>query len=449
MKLKFLVTILLCIVTILSASSSHSQTEELSQQQLYNLCSKFPFNSRCRGQNIPIPLKERSGSLIHCSLKLNNPAKTNECKAKISDTGLTIYYEVGDPIELLDNQRASQEFTIPSDKIFAFNLRVWQREGDTTSFFLGGSLYVLKDENYRGFEGDFNPATNSDERGGFGDKDFAETEISFVTENSETESHSNILRITSSEDFGAYLRDQLDQKTTNASRSSLIEELKPSLTAISSSDQASQIQQLLKNKVCIRCNLRGADLSKADLEDANLEGANLQDAKLSEANLKNSYLIGANLSGAVLTSADLSNARADLASFSGANLEKAKINTASLQFVDLTGANLSGTRIGGTNLEGVNLENATLTNANLSRLTSTDFMVFLGLSRFKIYTNLGHANLSGANLSNANLEHTQFDDANLKGANLTGAKLNDADLNGANLCGATMADGAVSNQGCQ
>ncbi len=83
------------------------------------------------------------------------------------------------------------------------------------------------------------------------------------------------------------------------------------------------MEQLLDNNHCYRCNLAGVDLSGKDLEDVDLEGADL-----SHANLRGADLEGANLKGAILIGADLQNAE----------LAKADFYKADLTGADLTGA---------------------------------------------------------------------------------------------------------------
>jgi len=148
-----------------------------------------------------------------------------------------------------------------------------------------------------------------------------------------------------------------------------------------------QLQQLLKTKICVGCNLGDANLSKANLWNANLSKANLVNADLSNADLK--Y----------------------------ANLRGTKLNNANLHGADLYSANLAG----GTDLSGANLEYANLQGTKLS-----------------------NANLHGANLHGANLNIADLWAADLRGADLSGANFSRADLSRVIWTdGRTCADGSI------
>jgi len=68
------------------------------------------------------------------------------------------------------------------------------------------------------------------------------------------------------------------------------------------------VNKLLKTKICLKgdltyANLKGASLKGANLQGSNLKGANLQNANLQGANLKGANLSGANFKGAILKNA--------------------------------------------------------------------------------------------------------------------------------------------------
>ncbi|NEQ98857.1 MAG: pentapeptide repeat-containing protein, partial [Cyanothece sp. SIO2G6] len=369
-------------------------------------------------------------------------------------------------LELLDDERASAAIAIPFSHIFTSDLRIWARRTDAASFFVRGNLYVLKDEDYEGFEREFDPEFDDDERSGFGDRDFAEIEIGFVMdEPTEIGNRSNILRITASEEFGAYLLDRLVPLLPNVANNSLLADL----TLISEGEvdltlQTEQIAQLDDTEVCIRCDLRGADLSGLDLDDANLEGSNLAGANLQETELEDVYLVGANLDGANLTDADLSGGRLTYASLENSDLTRADLNVVNFQQANLTGATLTEATLGGGNLDYSNLTNADFTDADLTRFTAVGFIPFLGLDRFRLYTTLRNVQASGAIFQNADLTRTRLDGADLTEANfaeanvdttdftgavLTGAIANGVDFTDAKLCNTTLPDGRVNTQDCE
>ncbi|MBE9069978.1 pentapeptide repeat-containing protein [Leptolyngbya cf. ectocarpi LEGE 11479] len=443
------------IALVLSLMPASVRAEELSLDELYKLCSSFPFNSRCEGFEAPIPLDDREGTQVNCGLDLSQVDASGDCRLLIEGNTLVVYAEEGDPIEPLDNQKGSREIRLPFDQIYSTALRIWEREVDATAFLIGGQLYIQRNEaEYDGFERDYVPG-DGDEREGRGKEDFSEVAISFI-ESPEAEGHrSNILRITATEEFGAYLLDQLTVGDISA--------IKTTLTTPQRTVDDPR-QQLLDNNACIRCNLSGVDLSGLDLDDANLEGAVLSGANLSGADFSGAYLVGADLSDANLTETDLSRAKLGLANLSGAIMEAVDLHAASLPLANLENATMPNAELGGTHLAGANLTNVDLSEADLTEFTSTGFIPFLGLQRFRLYANLRGADLSGSVLTMADFDDAVLSDANLVGANLTGANLDDVALRGADLtgaivaeedlaearlCGATMPDGEVFSEGCE
>ncbi len=414
----------------LSAAVS-GQAEELSLDELYRLCSRFPFNSRCEGFELPVPLSERDGTQVNCGLDLSQVDASGNCRILIEDNTLVVYAEEGDPIEPLDNRKGSRAIRLPFEQIFATALRIWDREFDAAAFLFGGNLYIQRNEaDYGGFERDYVPG-DDDEREGQGKEDFAEVAIQFI-ENPDTDRHrSNILRITSTEEFGAYLLEQLETGDIDGIVATLTT---PNFEA----DDPKQ--QLLDTNICSRCDLSGVDLSGLDLDKANLEGAILTDANLSGADLSGAYLVGADLSGANLTETDLSRAKLGLANLTGAIMDAVDLHAASLPLANLQDATMPKARLGGAHLAGANLTNANLSEADLTEFTSTGFIPFLGLQRFRLYANLRGADLSDSVLTMADFDDAVLADANLVGANLTGANLNDVALRGADLTGATVTD---------
>ncbi len=155
------------------------------------------------------------------------------------------------------------------------------------------------------------------------------------------------------------------------------------------------LTQLLTIKVCLECDLSGA----------NLEGAKLFKVGLSRSNLSGANLSGANLNQANLTGANLT----------GANLARAELYMSYMNNANLTGATLDRASLQSSYVAGANLSSASLVQAGLN-----------------------YAILKGAILKSANLTN-----AWLIGADLSGADLSGANLTGAWLIGATWTDGRV------
>ncbi|AFY69847.1 pentapeptide repeat protein [Thalassoporum mexicanum PCC 7367] len=87
-------------------------------------------------------------------------------------------------------------------------------------------------------------------------------------------------------------------------------------------ENPAHFKKLVRDKVCVGCDLYQADLQDADLSGANLVGANLTGANLIGADLRGAYLRGADLRGAFLQGAYLYNA--DLYDVKGTNPQQLK-----------------------------------------------------------------------------------------------------------------------------
>jgi uncharacterized protein YjbI with pentapeptide repeats len=443
LKIKSLITALIVPSLVVSPMAVHSQ--ELDQRQLYQLCSRSPFNSRCAGQNIPIPLSARLGESAGCIFMTGNVREASFCKIAQTETGLKLYIETGKPVELLDDQKGTNEVTIESDRIFATNYQIWGKTHRVELGFL----------------------TNSD---------------------TPTANRTTFLEVLGNEGITTLLKQQLATVPALSP-----ERLSGTLSNSASGNLEILVKQLLETKECVRCNLTSANLSGAKLAEANLEGANLQGANLEGANLEGAYLVGANLDqanlseinlnhanltlsslqGTVLENADMAAVNLQGANAQGADLQGAKLTApAMLQQINLANANLQNAKLSGAMLANANLESANLQGADLSDTSirssglrgGTSFgqalgdwavggllgvgIGALGRDGVQLVTNLQGANLSRANLTEANLEDALLVDTNFSEANFTNAKLEDTDLTQANLCGATMPDGKRNEQGC-
>ncbi len=433
------------------------------------LCSKFPYNSRCKGIKISPPLSQVAGGDDVESCRLLLPVNLEDkCKIVMGDRDLTLYIEQGSPLPEFNNQRLTTEIKIPADRLFAAADYLHQRPG-----FAGTDIYYI-------------------------------TAIGFQPSSPlASGNRSNFVEITGGRGFSLKLRDWLTTR------------LKPIDSATLQGPAAvagEPIAQLKATKSCVRCNLQGADLAGLDLKGVNLEGANLQGAKLSGTNLKDAYLVGAtlteatmpkanligvrmvsaiadriNLEDGTLESANLQDSRFDGAKMKGARLQMISQRRTILSRSSFIGADLRGTTFEGADLRGANLEGANLEGADLSRQpvnVSTGSLLFgssgdsqlfatqltganlkgANLKKaFLRYGMLENADLSGADLTEADLHKSFMVNANLTGANLTGARATDINMKGINLksaivtktnldgsvlCGGVMPDGTAAKQGC-
>lgn len=91
--------------------------EATSEEELYALCSKYPYNSQCEGYSLPIPLSSRSGKEGVCALSTGGMSVSDRCKVSIDGNIVSAYVEQGDEINALGGERRTAEFSIPTTAI--------------------------------------------------------------------------------------------------------------------------------------------------------------------------------------------------------------------------------------------------------------------------------------------------------------------------------------------
>ncbi|MEM8723538.1 MAG: pentapeptide repeat-containing protein [Cyanobacteria bacterium P01_G01_bin.39] len=478
MNYKFFIPLSLTLAAVLTTTASRAQIPETSNE-IYKLCSKFPKNSRCKGIEVPISLKERSGEKVSCNF-IFDPGQFKQvgaCKITVEEQGITIYQEQGDKIELIEDQRATTEIKIPRDRIFITNYQLWNKihrweigwmpeessqKQNKTNFM----VVLLNEDLAESLTPQITSLSTSKP------EMLAEISASVDSPTSTPESGSD----------GRVIRLTTDRSPSSQSPLHRPKKNVPEVTS-------SNMTLLLATKVCQYCDLSNVDLSGVDLKGANLVGANLQGANLKGANLEAAYLLGANLQDADLTNAQFKGVNLTFGTLNRATLINTKLEAANLQQADISqtdltgadlsapcfleGANLEQANLTGANLRGANLEQANLKQANLvgANLSRTDvklknipnnysfgerlgdlligFPIF-GLSSggvdFK--TKLDGANLEGADLRASDLKKVDFGKANLTNVNFTEAKLDEETLESATLCGVTLADGSQSDRDC-
>lgn len=84
-----------CIPLLLVEIVVIPSTYALEEIDLYQLCSSFPLNSKCKGYEAPIPLDKREGKTGDCTLKNNEGESRGICKIAVNEAGITIYQEIG------------------------------------------------------------------------------------------------------------------------------------------------------------------------------------------------------------------------------------------------------------------------------------------------------------------------------------------------------------------
>ncbi len=182
-------TITAVLVTAqISIFSLPVKAQGISEVELYSLCSRFPFNSRCEGYEAPVSLQQRKGSPAACILALEEADYSGDCKVSFTENILNIYLEEGDKLSILDNHRATKkvEFNLSDIEGLIYQdyeqNNVGQLIGTTLLFGVWGLLMHRTDK-------------------------YSRLDISFAHQ------EESILTVVSSRDVGIPLRSRLEQLT--------------------------------------------------------------------------------------------------------------------------------------------------------------------------------------------------------------------------------------------
>lgn len=90
--------------------------QQLSEEDLYKLCTESAQAPQCQGYQVPIVLDDRPGEAGACVMTENTTATKTVCKLVVSEQKITAYYEVGEKLSFLDKRKATREIQIrPSD----------------------------------------------------------------------------------------------------------------------------------------------------------------------------------------------------------------------------------------------------------------------------------------------------------------------------------------------
>ncbi len=79
--------------------------------ELQNLCSKFPLNSRCEGYKAPIPIDTRPGKKAKCLF--SGDEKGRVCKVNLTEEQVKLYVETGKRLDILEGEKDTKEVVIP------------------------------------------------------------------------------------------------------------------------------------------------------------------------------------------------------------------------------------------------------------------------------------------------------------------------------------------------
>lgn len=112
----------LLLFLAIGIEKAHAQTA-LDGEQRYQLCSRFPHNSQCKGYTVPVALKNRSGLESKCDGDSPQGRQEGDCKIVFYQDSLIVYIEQGESLSVLDNHRATSEVKIPYSQMQTLSYR--------------------------------------------------------------------------------------------------------------------------------------------------------------------------------------------------------------------------------------------------------------------------------------------------------------------------------------
>lgn len=117
------------LMVVLAFASVSAQSVE--NRELAELCSSSPLNSRCTGYSAEMALEKRPGEAGGCIVTINGEDTDTVCKLSISGQTIAAYYEFGDKVSLLDNEKATKEIQISPSNIKAIRYRETTKDNST------------------------------------------------------------------------------------------------------------------------------------------------------------------------------------------------------------------------------------------------------------------------------------------------------------------------------
>lgn len=178
------------------------------------LCSKSPLDSRCTGYSREVALEKRPGEAGACVMTINAVNTESVCKLSITGQTITAYYEFGDKISSLDDEKATQEIQILPSNIKAIRYRETKKDNTTArainSFVFGlPGLFATRDKKVSEIEIEYIPNSETVSQP---TPQKAESETS-VTSSESSEGTKNILRIVVKRKTGEKLLTELQELT--------------------------------------------------------------------------------------------------------------------------------------------------------------------------------------------------------------------------------------------
>jgi hypothetical protein len=161
-------------IAILMAAAPVMAEKPLIGEDLYQLCSSFPYNSQCNGYEIPIALADRPGQIGRCLFKEEEKEQGGDCKVVGEESEITIYQEVEGKLKVLKDQSPTRvvKLTRPQMGRFEYRESTQDRTGErVVSTLLIGlpGLLAVRDREISEFQLEYSlPTADSAPKAGAG-----------------------------------------------------------------------------------------------------------------------------------------------------------------------------------------------------------------------------------------------------------------------------------------
>ncbi|MFB2876386.1 hypothetical protein [Floridanema aerugineum] len=194
------------LIVILALAPVSAQL--VNEPDLAELCSTSPLNSRCTGYSREVALEKRPGEAGACVLIINGVNTETVCKLTITGQTIAAYYEFGDKVQAIDNEKATQEIQISPSNIKVIRYREAKKDNSTarvvnTIVFGLPGLFGTRDKKVSEIEIEYIPNSETTKTG---------SETSVVSADS-PEATKNTLRIIVKRKTGEKLLTQLQELT--------------------------------------------------------------------------------------------------------------------------------------------------------------------------------------------------------------------------------------------
>ncbi|MFB2836275.1 hypothetical protein [Floridanema evergladense] len=194
------------LIVILALAPVSAQL--VNEPNLAELCSTSPLNSRCTGYSREVALEKRPGEAGACVLIINGVNIVTLCKLTITGQTIAAYYEFGDKVRSINDEKATQEIKILPSNIKVIRYRETKKDNSTAraintfAFGLAG-FFATRDKKVSEIEIEYIPNSEITK---------AESETSVASADSPEETK-NTLRIVVKRKTGEKLLTQLQELT--------------------------------------------------------------------------------------------------------------------------------------------------------------------------------------------------------------------------------------------